>query len=185
MHIFLWTNPCRKFQNKDMMGKVLKFMLEINKGTGGTSAKNAQHAREAQITFPRCTVSILSKCSFTFVQVLSQPCLKIQIWWTTIKRNKIIASTLGSMQFELWNMILINHGCEQKIKKWWNSFKRSLDLLEYLLSTNLLQGNEKKTTKEQCEDINTQTALLGPRRRQTNKEPTRTKCKVWLYEYTA
>ena len=116
MHIFLWTNPCRKFQNKDMMGKVLKFMLEINKGAGGTSAKNAQHAREAQITFPRCTVSILSKCSFTFVQVLSQPCLKIQIWWTTIKRNKIIASTLGSMQFELWNMILINHGCEQQIK---------------------------------------------------------------------
>ena len=23
---------------------------------------------------------------------------------------------MGSMQFELWNMILINHGCEQQIK---------------------------------------------------------------------
>ena len=28
-----------------------------------------------------------------------------------------MASNLGSMQFELWNMILINHGCEQQIKK--------------------------------------------------------------------
>ena len=60
---------------------------------------------------------------------------KTQIWWTTIKRNikklikkremaflknewnKIMASNMGSMQFELWNMILTNHGCEQQIKK--------------------------------------------------------------------
>ena len=180
-------------------------MMEINKGTGRMSEKISQHGREAQITFPRCTVSILSKCSFLFVQVLSQPCLKTQIWWTTIKRNKnlfdkqkrgniflkknewnkIMASNMGSMQFELWNMILINHGCEQQIKKWWNYFKRSLDLSEYLLSTNLLQRNEKKTTKEQHEDINTQTTLLGSRRRQMHKEPSKTKCKVWLYEYRA
>ena len=70
----LWTNPCRKFSKFD--GKVLKFMSEINEGVGGTSAKVAQHAREAQITLPRCTVSILSKCSFIFVQVLSQPYLR-------------------------------------------------------------------------------------------------------------
>jgi len=70
----LWNNPCRKFSKFD--GKVLKFMLEINEGVGGTSAKVAQHAREAQITLPRCTVSILSKCSFIFVQVLSQPYLR-------------------------------------------------------------------------------------------------------------
>ena len=88
-------------------------MMEINKGTGRTSEKIAQHGREAQITFPRCTVSILSKYSFTFVQVISQSSLKIQIWRTTIKRIKIMASNMGSMQFELWNMILINHGCEQ------------------------------------------------------------------------
>jgi len=71
---FLWTNPCRKFSKFD--GKVLKFMSEINEGVGGTSAKVAQHAREEQITLPRCTVSILSKCSFIFVQVLSQPYLR-------------------------------------------------------------------------------------------------------------
>ena len=76
-------------------------MSETNEGVGGTSAKVAQHAREAQITLPRCT------------------------------------------------------------------------------------GTEKKTTKERHEDINTQTALLGPRRRQTHKEPSRTKCKVWLYEHRA
>jgi hypothetical protein len=70
----LWTNPCRKFSKFD--GKVLKFMSEINEGVGGTSAKVAQHAREEQITLPRCTVSILSKCSFIFVQVLSQPYLR-------------------------------------------------------------------------------------------------------------
>jgi len=70
----LWTNPCRKFSKFD--GKILKFMSEINEGVGGTSAKVAQHAREAQITLPRCTVSILSKCSFIFVQVLSQPYLR-------------------------------------------------------------------------------------------------------------
>jgi len=51
-------------------------MVEKNKGTGGMSSKIAQHAREAQITFPRCTVSILSKYSFPFVQVLSQPWLR-------------------------------------------------------------------------------------------------------------
>ena len=50
--------------------------MEINEGVGGTLAKIAQHAREAQITFPRCPVSILSKCSFMFVQVLAQPCLR-------------------------------------------------------------------------------------------------------------
>ena len=61
----LWTNPCRKFSKFD--GKVLKFMSEINEGVGGTSAKVTQHAREAHITLPRCTVSILSKCSFLFV----------------------------------------------------------------------------------------------------------------------
>ena len=70
----LWTNPCRKFSKFD--GKVLKFMSEINEGVGGTSAKVAQHAREAQITLSRCIVSILSKCSFMFVHVLSQPCLR-------------------------------------------------------------------------------------------------------------
>ena len=89
----------------------------------------------------RYLVSILSKCSFTFVQVLAQPCLKIWIWWTTIKRNKylllnkkrkylswknaknkIMASNLGSMPFEPWNLILIKHGCEQQIKK------KSLDI---------------------------------------------------------
>ena len=64
----LWTNPCRKFSKFD--GKVLKFMSEVNKGVGGTSAKVTQHAREAHITLPRCTVSILSKSSFMYVQVL-------------------------------------------------------------------------------------------------------------------
>ena len=64
----LWTNPCKKFSKFD--GKVLKFMSEINEGVEGTSAKVAQHAREARITLPRCTVSILSKSSFMYVQVL-------------------------------------------------------------------------------------------------------------------
>ena len=50
----LWTNPCRKFSKFDE--KVLKFMSEINEGVGGTLAKVAQHAREAQITFPKGTL---------------------------------------------------------------------------------------------------------------------------------
>ena len=28
-----------------------------------------------------------------------------------------MASNLGSMQFEPWNLILIKHGCEQQIQK--------------------------------------------------------------------
>ena len=44
-----------------------------------------------------------------------------------------MASNLGSMQFEPWNLILIKHGCEQQIEKkegWWNTFKekKSLDI---------------------------------------------------------
>ena len=35
-----------------------------------------------------------------------------------------MASNMGSMQFELWNTILINHGCEQQIKKMMEYFQR-------------------------------------------------------------
>ena len=36
---------------------------------------------------------------------------------------------MGSMQFELWNMILTNHGCEQQIKTMMEYFqKKSLGI---------------------------------------------------------
>jgi len=39
-----------------------------------------------------------------------------------------MASNLRSMQFELWNLILINHGCERQIKKMMEYFQRKKSL---------------------------------------------------------
>ena len=94
---------------------------------------------------------------------------------------------MGSMQFELWNMILINHGCEQQIKndEILSKKKKSLGIPRIFFVHKPFAGNEKNAIKEQREHPNTHTAFLGPRGRQTHKEPNRTKCKVWLYEYRA
>jgi len=65
--------------------------------------------------------------------------IKIKLW----------QSALGSMLLILLNLFSLNHGCEQQIPK-----KILYSSLEYLLSTNLLQGrnNKKKVRKRESKE---------------------------------
>ena len=149
---------------------MLKFHWRTYQGLVHTSTeKNACHAKEAQIAFQGsqwvCCKMPLCSCSCSFISALGELCWKDKNLVNNENKNLLkIKDCLSpknkyKIKIKLWqsalismllNLFSLNHGCEQQIPK-----KILYSSLEYLLSTNLLQGrnNKKKSEKEREQGV--------------------------------
>ena len=146
MHIFCGLTPTEKFQIRPVTPQA-KLILKINQGKGYTSAKFAQHTKEAHINFQRFTVSTFLKCLFAydscnFILALFVLCWDNKKIGEQLKKgilfkkksllekkswNKWWQAFQDPCSLKLWTRFSLKQGCEQQIleKKF---FQHSLNI---------------------------------------------------------